>query len=64
MREQIANAPHIKVSVKTFRALLEDAGQVYTYTEEESPYPEGDGLRCLFYGGAIFIEVADLKEFE
>lgn len=64
MREEIANAPHVEVSPKTFRSLLEDAREVYNYTAEESPYPEGDGQRCLFYKGVIFVEVMDLKESE
>jgi len=64
MREEITKAPHVKVSQKTFRSLLEDAREVYNYTEEESPYPTGEGTRCLFYRGVIFIEVVDLKESE
>ena len=64
MKEDIANAPHIKVSKETFLSLLSDAREVYNYTEEESPYPQAEGVRCLFYQGAIFIEVADLKEVE
>lgn len=64
MREEIANAPHVTVSPKTFVSLLEDASEVYNYTAEESTLPCGEGVRCLFYKGVIFIEVKDLKETE
>lgn len=39
MLDQLINAPRVTVSPKTFASLLEDAREVYNFTEEEIPVP-------------------------
>lgn len=62
MLDQLINAPRVTVSPKTFASLLEDAREVYNFTEEELPVPVEKGSRWLFYEGIIITEGNNWKE--
>jgi hypothetical protein len=60
MKNQMLNIPRVSVSPKTFASLLDDAREVYVYTEEQVPLPTSEqGSRCFLYKGVIFTELKD-----
>lgn len=63
MKDQMINAPRVTVSPKTFASLLDDTGEVYTYTRDSLPLPgSAQGSRSLFYKGVLFTEAKEDKE--